>query len=152
MGDIWGTIRKIFCVRHLLIVPITVRLILKHYLITKINAMNSFEARIYDAENIADLINKEINNLRCTIYDSILQMLYFKSQYSFIFSSLYPTYKGGKELYELFETHILRLVEVVGGIYKSEFAKQVVKEVSRYFDTLFLALIRGCMLSLELLN
>lgn len=114
-------------------------------LVTKINALNPpFAVKIFDAERIADIIYEEINNPRCAeIWQYLINSYQFYAIYPkrncFPPSSPHyiPRMKESQELQKLLETQ--SLVEVVGvsGIGKSEFAKQVAKEVSQYFDALF---------------
>lgn len=114
-------------------------------LVTKIDALKlPFEVKVYDAEKIADIIYEEINNPRCA---DLWQYLTNSYQFYAIFPKhncippssphYIPRIKESQELQKLLETQ--SVVEVVGvsGIGKSEFAKQVAKEVSQYFDTMF---------------
>lgn len=114
-------------------------------LVTKINALNpSFEVKVYDAEKIADIIYEEINNPRC---GDLWQYLTNSYQFYAILPKrncippssphYIPRIKESQELQKKLGTQ--SVVEVVGvsGIGKSEFAKQVAKEVSQYFEALF---------------
>ena len=114
-------------------------------LVTKIDALKlPFEVKVYDAEKIADIIYEEINNPRCA---DLWQYLTNSYQFYAIFPKrncippssphYIPRIKESQELQKLLETQ--SVVELVGvsGIGKSEFAKQVAKEVSQYFDTMF---------------
>ena len=114
-------------------------------LVTKIKAMTpQFAVKIYDAERIADIIYEEIDNPRCA---DLWQYLTNSYQFYAIVpkrncippsSSYYiPRIKESQELQKLLK--VQSVVEVVGvsGIGKSEFAKQVAKEISQDFEALF---------------
>lgn len=114
-------------------------------LATKINAESpSFEVKIYDVEKIAETIYENVNAPRC---NEVWQYLTESSQFYDIFpkrncipqSSLYYVQrdKESKAFQALLETQ--SIVEIVGvsGIGKSEFAKQVTKDISQYFESLF---------------
>lgn len=114
-------------------------------LATKINAESpSFEVKIYDVEKIAETIYENVNAPRC---NEVWQYLTESSQFYDIFpkrncipqSSLYYVQrdKESKAFQALLETQ--SIVEIVGvsGIGKSEFAKQVTKEISQNFESLF---------------
>lgn len=114
-------------------------------LATKINAESpSFEVKIYDVEKIAETIYENVNAPRC---NEVWQYLTESSQFYNIFpkrncipqSSLYYVQrdKESKAFQALLETQ--SIVEIVGvsGIGKSEFAKQVTKDISQNFESLF---------------
>lgn len=114
-------------------------------LATKINAESpSFEVKIYDVEKIAETIYENVNAPRC---NEVWQYLTESSQFYDIFpkrncipqSSLYYVQrdKESKAFQALLETQ--SIVEIVGvsGIGKSEFAKQVAKDISQNFESLF---------------
>lgn len=114
-------------------------------LATKINAESpSFEVKIYDVEKIAETIYENVNAPRC---NEVWQYLTESSQFYDIFpkrncipqSSLYYVQrdKESKAFQALLETQ--SIVEIVGvsGIGKSEFAKQVTKDISQNFGSLF---------------
>lgn len=114
-------------------------------LATKINAeSSSFEVKIYDVEKIAETIYENVNAPRC---NEVWQYLTESSQFYDIFpkrncipqSSLYYVQrdKESKAFQALLETQ--SIVEIVGvsGIGKSEFAKQVTKDISQNFESLF---------------
>lgn len=114
-------------------------------LATKINAESpSFEVKIYDVEKIAETIYENVNAPRC---NEVWQYLTESSQFYDIFpkrncipqSSLYYVQrdKESKAFQTLLETQ--SIVEIVGvsGIGKSEFAKQVTKDISQNFESLF---------------
>lgn len=114
-------------------------------LATKINAESpSFEVRIYDVEKIAETIYENVNAPRC---NEVWQYLTESSQFYDIFpkrncipqSSLHYVQrdKESKAFQALLETQ--SIVEIVGvsGIGKSEFAKQVTKDISQNFESLF---------------
>lgn len=114
-------------------------------LATKINAESpSFEVKIYDVEKIAETIYENVNVPRC---NEVWQYLTESSQFYDIFpkrncipqSSLYYVQrdKESKAFQALLETQ--SIVEIVGvsGIGKSEFAKQVTKDISQNFESLF---------------
>lgn len=114
-------------------------------LATKINAESpSFEVKIYDVERIAETIYENVNAPRC---NEVWQYLTESSQFYDIFpkrncipqSSLYYVQrdKESKAFQALLETQ--SIVEIVGvsGIGKSEFAKQVTKDISQNFESLF---------------
>ena len=114
-------------------------------LATKINAESpSFEVKIYDVEKIAETIYENVNAPRC---NEVWQYLTESSQFYDIFpkrncipqSSLYYVQrdKESKAFQALLETQ--SIVEIVGvsGIGKSEFAKQVTKDISQNFESLF---------------
>jgi len=114
-------------------------------LATKINAESpSFEVKIYDVEKIAETIYEHVNAPRC---NEVWQYLTESSQFYDIFpkrncipqSSLYYVQrdKESKAFQALLETQ--SIVEIVGvsGIGKSEFAKQVTKDISQNFESLF---------------
>lgn len=114
-------------------------------LATKINAESpSFEVKIYDVEKIAETIYENVNAPRC---NEVWQYLIESSQFYDIFpkrncipqSSLYYVQrdKESKAFQALLETQ--SIVEIVGvsGIGKSEFAKQVTKDISQNFESLF---------------
>lgn len=104
----------------------------------------SFEVKIYDAEKIAETIYDNVNNPRCS---DVWQFLSGGFQFYTIFpkkncipqsSSHYVTRRQ--------ETKVLQeklrqqpLVEIVGvsGIGKTEFAKQVAKDISQNFEAVF---------------
>lgn len=114
-------------------------------LATKINAESpSFEVKIYDVEKIAETIYENVNAPRC---NEVWQYLTESSQFYDIFpkrncipqSSLFYVQrdKESKAFQALLETQ--SIVEIVGvsGIGKSEFAKQVTKDISQNFESLF---------------
>lgn len=114
-------------------------------LATKINEESpSFEVKIYDVEKIAETIYENVNAPRC---NEVWQYLTESSQFYDIFpkrncipqSSLYYVQrdKESKAFQALLETQ--SIVEIVGvsGIGKSEFAKQVTKDISQNFESLF---------------
>lgn len=114
-------------------------------LTTKINAESpSFEVKIYDVEKIAETIYENVNAPRC---NEVWQYLTESSQFYDIFpkrncipqSSLHYVQrdKESKAFQALLETQ--SIVEIVGvsGIGKSEFAKQVTKDISQNFESLF---------------
>lgn len=114
-------------------------------LATKINAESpSFEVKIYDVEKIAETIYENVNAPRC---NEVWQYLTESSQFYDIFpkrncipqSSLYYVQrdKESKAFQALLETQ--SIVEIVGvsGIGKSEFAKQVTKDISQNFESSF---------------
>lgn len=114
-------------------------------LVTKINAESpSFEVKIYDVEKIAETIYENVNAPRC---NEVWQYLTESSKFYDIFpkrncipqSSLHyvQRYKESKAFQALLETQ--SIVEIVGvsGIGKSEFAKQVTKDISQNFESLF---------------
>ena len=114
-------------------------------LATKINAESpSFEVKIYDVEKIAETIYENVNAPRC---NEVWQYLTESSQFYDIFpkrncipqSSLHYVQrdKESKAFQALLETQ--SIVEIVGvsGIGKSEFAKQVTKDISQNFESLF---------------
>lgn len=114
-------------------------------LVTKINAESpSFEVKIYDVEKIAETIYENVNAPRC---NEVWQYLTESSQFYYIFpkrncipqSSLHYVQrdKESKAFQALLETR--SIVEIVGvsGIGKSEFAKQVTKDISQNFESLF---------------
>lgn len=114
-------------------------------LVTKINAESpSFEVKIYDVEKIAETIYENVNAPRC---NEVWQYLTESSQFYDIFpkrncipqSSLHYVQrdKESKAFQALLETQ--SIVEIVGvsGIGKSEFAKQVTKDISQNFESLF---------------
>lgn len=114
-------------------------------LATKINAESpSFEVKIYDVEKIAETIYENVNVPRC---NEVWQYLTESSQFYDIFpkrncipqSSLHYVQrdKESKAFQALLETQ--SIVEIVGvsGIGKSEFAKQVTKDISQNFESLF---------------
>lgn len=114
-------------------------------LATKINAESpSFEVKIYDVEKIAETIYENVNAPKC---NEVWQYLTESSQFYDIFpkrncipqSSLYYVQrdKESKAFQALLETQ--SIVEIVGvsGIGKSEFAKQVTKDISQNFESLF---------------
>lgn len=114
-------------------------------LATKINAESpSFEVKIYDVEKIAETIYENVNAPRC---NEVWQYLTESSQFYDIFpkrncipqSSLYYVQrdKESKAFQALLETQ--SIVEIIGvsGIGKSEFAKQVTKDISQNFESLF---------------
>lgn len=114
-------------------------------LATKINAESpSFEVKIYDVEKIAETIYENVNAPRC---NEVWQYLTESSQFYDIFpkrncipqSSLYYVQrdKESKAFQALLEAQ--SIVEIVGvsGIGKSEFAKQVTKDISQNFESLF---------------
>lgn len=114
-------------------------------LATKINAESpSFKVKIYDVEKIAETIYENVNAPRC---NEVWQYLTESSQFYDIFpkrncipqSSLYYVQrdKESKAFQALLETQ--SIVEIVGvsGIGKSEFAKQVTKDISQNFESLF---------------
>ena len=114
-------------------------------LTTKINAESpSFEVKIYDVEKIAETIYENVNAPRC---NEVWQYLTESSQFYDIFpkrncipqSSLYYVQrdKESKAFQALLEAQ--SIVEIVGvsGIGKSEFAKQVTKDISQNFESLF---------------
>lgn len=119
-------------------------------LVTKINAEKPrFGVKIYDAEKIAETIYDNVNNPKC---NDVWQ--YLKEGYQ-IFAicpkrncipQSSPHYidriNESKELQTLLTEQ--SIVEVVGisGIGKSEFAKQVAKDISQNFDSLLW--INGC--------
>ena len=114
-------------------------------LVAKIKADKpSFEVKIYDAEKIAETILDNVNNPRC---NDVWQFLPEGFRYYAIFpkkncipqSSIH--YVQRLQETEDLQT-ILReqpLAEIVGvsGIGKSEFAKQVAKDICQSFDALF---------------
>lgn len=114
-------------------------------LATKINAESPFfEVKIYDVEKIAETIYENVNAPRC---NEVWQYLTESSQFYDIFpkrncipqSSLHYVQrdKESKAFQAFLETQ--SIVEIVGvsGIGKSEFAKQVTKEISQNFESLF---------------
>ena len=114
-------------------------------LATKINAESpSFEVKIYDVEKIAETIYENVNAPRC---NEVWQYLTESSQFYDIFpkrncipqSSLHYVQrdKESKAFQALLEAQ--SIVEIVGvsGIGKSEFAKQVAKDISQNFESLF---------------
>lgn len=114
-------------------------------LVTKINAESpSFEVKIYDVEKIAETIYENVNAPRC---NEVWQYLTESSQFYDIFpkrncipqSSLHYVQrdKESKAFQALLKTQ--SIVEIVGvsGIGKSEFAKQVTKDISQNFESLF---------------
>ena len=114
-------------------------------LVTKINAESpSFEVKINDVEKIAETIYENVNAPRC---NEVWQYLTESSQFYYIFpkrncipqSSLHYVQrdKESKAFQALLETR--SIVEIVGvsGIGKSEFAKQVTKDISQNFESLF---------------
>lgn len=114
-------------------------------LATKINVESpSFEVKIYDVEKIAETIYENVNAPRC---NEVWQYLTESSQFYDIFpkrncipqSSLHYVQrdKESKAFQALLETQ--SIVEIVGvsGIGKSEFAKQVTKDISQNFESLF---------------
>lgn len=114
-------------------------------LATKINAESpSFEVKIYDVEKIAETIYENVNAPRC---NEVWQYLTESSRFYDIFpkrncipqSSLHYVQrdKESKAFQALLETQ--SIVEIVGvsGIGKSEFAKQVTKDISQNFESLF---------------
>lgn len=114
-------------------------------LTTKINAESpSFEVKIYDVEKIAETIYENVNAPRC---NEVWQYLTESSQFYDIFpkrncipqSSLHYVQrdKESKAFQALLEAQ--SIVEIVGvsGIGKSEFAKQVTKDISQNFESLF---------------
>lgn len=114
-------------------------------LTTKINAESpSFEVKIYDVEKIAETIYENVNAPRC---NEVWKYLTESSQFYDIFpkrncipqSSLHYVQrdKESKAFQALLETQ--SIVEIVGvsGIGKSEFAKQVTKDISQNFESLF---------------
>lgn len=114
-------------------------------LVTKINAESpSFEVKIYDVEKIAETIYENVYAPRC---NEVWQYLTESSQFYDIFpkrncipqSSLHYVQrdKESKAFQALLETQ--SIVEIVGvsGIGKSEFAKQVTKDISQNFESLF---------------
>lgn len=114
-------------------------------LATKINAESpSFEVKIYDVEKIAETIYENVNAPKC---NEVWQYLTESSQFYDIFpkrncipqSSLHYVQrdKESKAFQALLETQ--SIVEIVGvsGIGKSEFAKQVTKDISQNFESLF---------------
>ena len=114
-------------------------------LTTKINAESpSFEVKIYDVEKIAETIYENVNAPRC---NEVWQYLTESSQFYDIFpkrncipqSSLHYVQrdKESKAFQALLEAQ--SIVEIVGvsGIGKSEFAKQVAKDISQNFESLF---------------
>ena len=119
-------------------------------LVTKINAENPhFGVKIYDAEKIAETIYDNVNSPKC---NDVWQYLTGGYQFFAIFpkrncipqSSLHyiRRIKESKELQTLLAEQ--PIVEVVGvsGIGKSEFAKQVAKDISQNFEALLW--INGC--------
>ena len=119
-------------------------------LVTKINAENPhFGVKIYDAEKIAETIYDNVNSPKC---NDVWQYLTGGYQFLAIFpkrncipqSSLHyiRRIKESKELQTLLAEQ--PIVEVVGvsGIGKSEFAKQVAKDISQNFEALLW--INGC--------
>lgn len=119
-------------------------------LVTKINAENPhFGVKIYDAEKIAETIYDNVNSPKC---NDVWQYLTEGYQFFAIFpkrncipqSSLHyiRRIKESKELQTLLAEQ--PIVEVVGvsGIGKSEFAKQVAKDISQNFEALLW--INGC--------
>ena len=114
-------------------------------LITKINAESpSFEVKIYDAEKIAETIYENVNAPRC---NEIWQYLTESSKFYEIFpkrncipqSSLHYVQrdKESKALQAMLKLQSVVEVFGVSGIGKSEFAKQVAKDVSQNFESLF---------------
>lgn len=114
-------------------------------LISKINAENpSFEVKIYDAEKIAETIYENVNAPRC---NEIWQYLTESSKFYEIFpkrncipqSSLHYVQrdKESKALQAMLKQQSVVEVFGVSGIGKSEFAKQVAKDVSQNFESLF---------------
>lgn len=114
-------------------------------LATKINAESpSFEVKIYDVEKIAETIYENVNAPRC---NEVWQYLTESSRFYDIFpkrncipqSSLHYVQrdKESKAFQALLEAQ--SIVEIVGvsGIGKSEFAKQVAKDISQNFESLF---------------
>lgn len=114
-------------------------------LMTKINTESpSFEVKIYDVEKIADTIYDNVNHPRC---GDVWQYLIEGFQYYRIFpkkncipqSSIHYVVRqqDSEELQAKLKTQ--SLVEIVGvsGIGKSEFAKQVAKDISQSFETVF---------------
>lgn len=114
-------------------------------LATKINAESpSFEVKIYDVEKIAETIYENVNAPRC---NEVWQYLTESSKFYDIFpkrncipqSSLHYVQrdKESKAFQALLEKQ--SIVEIVGvsGIGKSEFAKQVTKDISQNFESLF---------------
>ena len=119
-------------------------------LVTKINAESPrFVVKIYDAEKIAETIYDNVNSPKC---NDVWQYLEKGYQFFAIFpkrncipqSSLHyiARINESKELQTLLTEQ--PIVEVVGisGIGKSEFAKQVAKDISQNFDSLLW--INGC--------
>lgn len=104
----------------------------------------SFEVKIYDAEKIAKTIYKNVDNPRC---NDAWQFLSQGKQYYEIFpkkncipqSSAHYVVRlpEEKELLAILDNN--PFVEIVGvsGIGKSEFAKQVAKDISQRFDAIF---------------
>lgn len=114
-------------------------------LVSKINVESpSFDVKIYDAEKIAETILDNINNPRC---NDVWKYLPEGYQYYAIFpkkncipqSSLHyvARLQESKEVQAILKTQ--SIVEVVGvsGIGKSEFAKQLAKDISQNFETIF---------------
>lgn len=114
-------------------------------LVTKINAESlSFDVKIYDAEKIAETIYENVNAPKC---NEVWQYLTESSLFYDIFpkrncrpqSSLHYVQrdKESKALQALLKTQ--SIIEIVGvsGIGKSEFAKQVAKDISQNFESLF---------------
>lgn len=114
-------------------------------LASKTNAESlPFDVRIYDAEKIAETIYENVNSPKC---NEVWQYLTESSQFYDIFpkrncipqSSLHYVQrdKESKALQALLKTQ--SMIEIVGvsGIGKSEFAKQVAKDISQNFESLF---------------
>lgn len=119
-------------------------------LVTKINAENPrFGVKIYDAEKIAETIYDNVNNPKCNDVWQYLEVGYqifaiCPKRNCIPQSSLHyiARINESKELQTLLTEQ--PIVEVVGisGIGKSEFAKQVAKDISQNFDSLLW--INGC--------
>lgn len=104
----------------------------------------SFEVKIYDAEKIAETIYDNVNNPRCS------DVWQFLSE-GYQFYTLFPKKNCIPQssihyVARLQETKVLQeklrqqpLVEIVGvsGIGKTEFAKQVAKDISQNFEAVF---------------
>ena len=114
-------------------------------LVAKIKADKpSFEVKIYDAEKIAETILDNVNNPRC---NDVWQFLPEGFRYYAIFpkkncipqSSIHyvPRLQETEELQTILREQ--SIVEIVGvsGIGKTEFAKQIAKNICQNFDALF---------------
>ena len=119
-------------------------------LVTKINDEKlNFEVNIYDAEKIAETIYDNVNSPKC---NDVWQ--YLTESYQFYAISpkrnsipqSSPHYinrtKESKELQSLLKTQQVIGIIGVSGIGKSEFAKQVAKELYQYFDSVLW--VNGC--------
>ena len=114
-------------------------------LVAKISTESpSFEVKIYDAEKIAETIYDNVNNPRCS---DVWQFLSEGYQFYTLFpkkncipqSSIH--YVARLQETKAFQEKIRQqpLVEIVGvsGIGKTEFAKQVAKDISQNFEAVF---------------